>query len=393
MRIGTRSANASRKVKLRAAKGTARPVQRRLQPRRMKRILLMHLALARALRAPIRPRAVSRLSSWGGDFDEVSTGDGARKPKRPDTRPDFAKPNYREPRSPGRGGGRGRGRGGGRGRGRGEQRGRNEQTYVRRERQQRHWDAFMEDDGNEFVYGIAPVLAALKADRRSKYALYVLEESRRKESRLDAVEALARENDVEIIQVEKGLLNEAVNDRPHQGCILCASKLEFASLDAWEHASEGAGWLALDEIVDPQNLGSLCRTARFLGASVLVSAKNSAPLSAAASKASAGAIEEAPVYAVPNLPRALEDAKAQGWRVLGAGVGDNSVPVSDLDPAQPSVLVVGSEGEGLRTTVRRACDALVQVGEAPMDSGVDSLNVGVAGAILLHHLLGGPPPK
>ena len=79
--------------------------QRLQPPRRMKRryILLMHLALARALRAPIRPRAVSRLSSWGGDYDEVSMGDGVRKPKRPDTRPDFAKPNYREPRSPGRG--------------------------------------------------------------------------------------------------------------------------------------------------------------------------------------------------------------------------------------------------------------------------------------------------
>ena len=390
MRIGTRSANASRKVKLRAAKGTARPVQRRLQPRRMKRILLMHLALARALRAPLRPRAVSRLSSWGGDFDEVSTGDGVRKPKRPDTRPDFAKPNYREPRSPGRGRGRG-GRGGGRGRGRGEQRGRNEQTYVRRERQSRHWDAFMEDDGNEFVYGIAPVLAALKADRRDIKALYVLEESRRKESRLDAVEALASENNVDVIQVEKGLLNEAVNDRPHQGCILCASKLDFAVLEAWTPPVQGAGYLALDEIVDPQNLGSLCRTARFLGASVIVSAKNSAPLSAAASKASAGAIEEAPVYAVPNLPKALEEAKEQGWRVLGAGVGENSAPVSDLDSTQPSVLVVGSEGEGLRTTVKRACDQLVQVGAPVEDSGVDSLNVGVAGAILLHHLLGGAP--
>ena len=249
----------------------------------------------------------------------------------------------------------------------------------------------MEDDGNEFVYGIAPVLAALKADRRDIKALYVLEESRRKESRLDSVEALARENNVDVIQVEKGLLNEAVNDRPHQGCILCATKLAFETLDAWEPASEGAGWLALDEIVDPQNLGSLCRTARFLGASVLVSAKNSAPLSAAASKASAGAVEEAPVYAVPNLPKALEEARAQGWRVLGAGVGENSVPVSGLDPTQPSVLVVGSEGEGLRTTVRRACDALVQVGAPCEDSGVDSLNVGVAGAILLHHLLGGAP--
>ena len=161
---------------------------------------------------------------------------------------------------------------------------------------------------------------------------------------------------------------------------------------AGPHLSEGAGWLALDEIVDPQNLGSLCRTSRFLGASVLVSAKNSAPLSAAASKASAGAIEEAPVYAVPNLPRALEEAKAQGWRVLGAGVGDKQrARIGFGSYTMPSVLVVGSEGEGLRTTVRRACDALVQVGSAPDNSGVDSLNVGVAGAILLHHLLGGSP--
>ena len=75
----------------------------------MKHCILLMLHLARALRAPLRPRAVSRLSSWGGDYDEVSTGDGVRKPKRPDTRPDFAKPNYREPR-PARGGGRGRGR-------------------------------------------------------------------------------------------------------------------------------------------------------------------------------------------------------------------------------------------------------------------------------------------
>ena len=56
--------------------------------------------------------------------------------------------------------------------------------------------------------------------------------------------------------MEKGLLNEAVNDRPHQGCVLCASKLQFASLDGWSAPEPGAGWLALDEIVDPQNLGS-----------------------------------------------------------------------------------------------------------------------------------------
>jgi len=367
--------------------------------------LFMHLALARALRPTLRPRALVRLSSWGGDFDEVSNGDGARRPKRPDTRPDFARPaRAGGPPGRGRGGGRGRGdrdRDRGRGRGRGDRadrdsggrRGTGEATWTRRERQPRPWDAFVEDEAAEFVYGVTPVLAALRADRRTRHALYVLEDTRRKDGRLDAVEALAHEEGVAVVHVPKDQLNEAVGDRPHQGCVLCASKLEFLDLPV-EWAAPGAAgaprcWLALDEVGDPQNLGSLARTARFLGAAVMVSARNSAPLSAAASKASAGALEEAPVYAVANLPKALEEARAAGWRVLGAGVGAGSVSVRTLDPGPPSVLVVGSEGAGLRTTVKRACDALVQVGAAPEGSGVDSLNVGVAGAVLLHHLLGG----
>ena len=129
---------------------------------------------------------------------------------------------------------------------------------------------------------------------------------------------------------------------------------------------EGAGWLALDEIVDPQNLGSLCRTARFLGASVLVSAKKLGALECGGVQGVGRCFRRgAGLRRAEFASRRSEDAKAQGWRVLGAGVGDNSVPVSGLDPTQPSVLVVGSEGEGLRTTVRRACDALVQVGSAP----------------------------
>lgn len=121
-----------------------------------------------------------------------------------------------------------------------------------------------------------------------------------------------------------------------------------------------------------------------------MSAKNSAPPSPAASKASAGAVEEVDVIAAANLPAVLETARGIGWRVLGADAGDGAAPLLSVSSGPPTVLVVGSEGEGLRTTVRRACDGLVAIAGGDEQSGVDSLNVGVAGGILMHHLLAPP---
>jgi len=158
-------------------------------------------------------------------------------------------------------------------------------------------------------------------------------------------------------------------------------------------------WLALDEVTDPQNMGALLRTAFFLGVDgVVVSEKNSAPLSPVVSKASAGAMELMKVHSTRNLVSFLEEARAGGWTVVGASV-DKSVLPSELDAARPTVLVLGSEGRGLRTNVLRACGQLVRVpraqsGAASLAAGgtdhsslVDSLNVSVAGAVLLYALL------
>lgn len=171
----------------------------------------------------------------------------------------------------------------------------------------------------------------------------------------------------------------------------------------------------LDEVVDPQNFGALLRSAYFLGGSsseigarigVLVCEKNSAPPSPVVSAASAGALEISEIYSTSNLPRLLNGAKEDGWRILGAAASvpngmrnDDGSPVecmdlSDVETGPPTLLVLGSEGSGLRTLVARACTGFVKIPgsdaaqiEGGGNAGVDSLNVSVTGGIMLWHLL------
>jgi len=184
-------------------------------------------------------------------------------------------------------------------------------------------------------------------------------------------------------------------------------------------------WLALDEVVDPQNFGAIVRSCYFFGPKIgiLVCSKNSAPPSPVVSAASAGALELANIYSTSNLPRSLNKAKKNGWRVIGAaaempagasggggydedGEWDNVEAkfVQDLrefDAGVPTIIVLGSEGLGLRTLVAQKCDSFVKIvgdsnnnddgdvgdGGEEEDNvgGVDSLNVGVSCGIILHH--------
>ena len=162
-------------------------------------------------------------------------------------------------------------------------------------------------------------------------------------------------------------------------------------------------WLVLDEVVDPQNLGALLRSAYFIGGDsigVLVCAKNSAPPTPVVSAASAGALELLAVRSTSNLPRTLNAAKDDGFRIIGAssspvpGAEASVHSLADLpEDDRPTLLVLGSEGHGLRNLVAKACTDLVRIpgvdGADPEDDGavgVDSLNVSVTGGILLWHL-------
>jgi 21S rRNA (GM2251-2'-O)-methyltransferase len=139
-----------------------------------------------------------------------------------------------------------------------------------------------------------------------------------------------------------------------------------------------------------QNLGAMVRSAVFLGAAgILAASKNCAPLSPAASKASAGCLEAFQMHDCDNLPRTLAQAATDGWCVVGASASSEAVPCSEIVVDRPTLLVLGSEGSGLRTNVKRVCEKFVKVPSvAGLDASVvDSLNVSVATGVLLHTML------
>lgn len=156
-----------------------------------------------------------------------------------------------------------------------------------------------------------------------------------------------------------------------------------------ELCAGGAGarrLVALDGVEDPQNLGAIARVADAAGACGLVLQKRrGAPLSSAVSRASAGAIEWLPVARVANLPRALQRLKADGFWIVGADLGGESIfELPDRLLQGDLAVVLGGEGKGLRPVVRALVDHPVRI---PMQGRVESLNVATASAVILFDLL------
>ncbi|KMT03207.1 hypothetical protein BVRB_8g197560 [Beta vulgaris subsp. vulgaris] len=280
----------------------------------------------------------------------------------------------------------------------------------------------------EGVYGVGPVLAALTAGRREFYTLYVqegLELSKNNKKRKDKkgfekVLKIADKIGLSIREISKHDLNMIADNRPHQGLVLDSSSLEMVSIKELEPISDerdkGVLWVALDEVTDPQNLGAIIRSSYFFGASgVVLCAKNSAPLSGVVSKASAGSLELMEMRSCKNMMQFLTSSSENGWRVIGGSVLSRAVPLREVVPGEPTILVLGSEGTGLRPLVERSCTQLVKIpGNIPVDlsltraedeveaevedqssseefhsfMAVESLNVSVAAGVLLHHFIG-----
>jgi 23S rRNA (guanosine2251-2'-O)-methyltransferase len=165
----------------------------------------------------------------------------------------------------------------------------------------------------------------------------------------------------------------------HQG--VCAEVTPFRYADASQLVrGEAPLIVALDQVQDPQNLGAIARTAECAGAAGLViPERRSAEVTAAVCKASAGAVEHLPVARTRNLADFLDEAKRAGMWCYGADV-DGTAPYHAVDFAGPVVLVLGSEGRGLRPRVAGACDLLVSI---PLFGRVESLSVGAAAAVLI----------
>jgi 23S rRNA (guanosine2251-2'-O)-methyltransferase len=166
----------------------------------------------------------------------------------------------------------------------------------------------------------------------------------------------------------------------HQGVALKAAPLAPLSLAELAQPAEGV-LVMLDQVTDPQNVGAVFRSAAAFGArGVIVQDRHAPELTGALAKASAGAIDRAPHARVVNLARALDELADMGWRTVGLDGGAGETLQEVLD-GRPTVLVLGSEGEGLRRLVGEHCDVLAKI---PMPGGFDSLNISAAAAVALY---------
>ena len=224
------------------------------------------------------------------------------------------------------------------------------------------------------LYGRNPVREALRG-MRPVHRVWATESAQRREEWL-------REAEPETTGADE--LEHLCGSAEHQGVCAEAGRYPYADADRLLDSPD-ALVLCLDEVQDPQNLGAVCRVAESAGAAgVVIPQRRSAEITPAACKASAGAVEHLPVARVRNLADWLGEAKERGAWVYGAARASEAVPYDSPDYSGRAVLVMGSEGRGLRPRVAGACDALV---ELPQRGRVDSLNVATAAAALLYAIL------
>jgi 23S rRNA (guanosine2251-2'-O)-methyltransferase len=222
------------------------------------------------------------------------------------------------------------------------------------------------------VYGRNPVREALRGRRRVRQVWA---------SKGAAGEEWLRETDPEIVSAEQ--LAEMCGSEDHQGLCAEVDPYSYADPDSLLSADD-ALVICLDEVQDPHNLGAVCRVAEAAGAAgVVVPERRSAEVTPAVSKASAGAVEHLAVARVRNLADWLGSAKQTGAWVYGAEAGAG-VPYDQPDYKGRVVLVLGSEGRGIRPRVAAACDQLVSL---PVRGRVGSLNVATAAAALVYGIL------
>jgi 23S rRNA (guanosine2251-2'-O)-methyltransferase len=233
--------------------------------------------------------------------------------------------------------------------------------------------------GRQWLYGQHAVLAALANEDRPCYRLLATEAA------LPGVKAAANARGLGVEKVPPERIAQILPpDTPHQGLALSVGPLPEHSLDELGQDPDARSLLlALDQVSDPRNLGAILRTAAALGVEgVILPQRRSAELGGACAKAASGALDLLPLVEVVNLGRALQALKERGYWIVGLdAAGPATLEALDLPPRV--VLVLGSEGEGLRRLVADGCDFLARL---EIDPRMESLNVSVAAGIALYLL-------
>jgi 23S rRNA (guanosine2251-2'-O)-methyltransferase len=234
----------------------------------------------------------------------------------------------------------------------------------------------------EWIYGLNPVYEVLRAGRRHTFRLLIAQGTQGKD-RLADIQKYCQKNDLPVAYQPRAKLDEIQSH--HQGVLLEASGYPYRTLhDMFELADQQDQpplFLILDTLQDPQNLGTLLRTAEAVGVQgVLLPLRRTATVTPAVVSASSGASEHL-LITQTNLAQGMRTLREHDVWVIGLDSGSDSQLLEDIDLGAPLALVVGSEGEGMRKLVRKSCDLM---GHLPMRGRIESLNAATAGSIALY---------
>jgi len=235
-----------------------------------------------------------------------------------------------------------------------------------------------------YVYGIHSVAEALKARARAFAWVGVARE--RHDLRLQRVVDECRRQGVAVRFLERAELDRMAGNNAHQGVVAITSAKQYNDLDDVVAAKRGIHSLivVLDGVEDPRNLGAILRTADAAGANgVIIPERRAVGVTAAVTKASAGAGEHLPVARVTNIARTLEELKTKNLWIVGLEERA-SQSYDSLDYNMDCAVVLGGEGKGLHDLVARKCDYLASI---PMLGKVSSLNVSVAAGVILFEIV------
>ena len=242
-------------------------------------------------------------------------------------------------------------------------------------------------DNLDIIYGIHPVMEALRSKKRNVTQLYV-SDSKAGHRAVEEIIRLAKRANVRIDRIENSVLNRLTHNANHQGILAKVQPIQLMKLSTAIYDADGKKdelWLAVDEMTDPQNLGAIIRSAACLGFStIILPQRRTVGLTPAVYKVASGAVENVNIVEVANLSNALLDLKEEGFWIYGADMDGQSIAKTDY--ASPAVLVIGSEGTGIREKTAEHCDQIISIPQV-RQGNVDSLNAAAAASIIMYDMM------
>ncbi|PLY03056.1 MAG: 23S rRNA (guanosine(2251)-2'-O)-methyltransferase RlmB [Desulfuromonas sp.] len=240
---------------------------------------------------------------------------------------------------------------------------------------------------SDLLYGINPVVEALRGSRRKPQELLLQDDAR--SPRLEELQQTARQQNIPVRLCRRQELDKLAGNNRHQGVLLRISPFPYIDIDELivraRQSDRPVFILILDGITDPHNFGAILRSADAVGChGVIVAKDRSCPVTGVVEKSAAGALSHIPLCQVTNLARTMDRLREEHVWLYGLAGEEGASSLYDIDLKGDLALVVGSEGSGLRPVVRKRCDLFLSI---PMAGGVSSLNASVAAAVTLFEVV------